>query len=138
MSDSEQRILVVGLGLSGASALRHLVREGASVVVTDSRAAPAGIDALRAEYPQVEFRLGAFSAPEPQAQFAMAVVSPGISLDEPFVRMLAAAGVEIVGDIELFARALRAAGSGPTPRVVGITGSNGKSTVTTLVGEMSA
>ena len=137
MSDSEQRILVVGLGLSGASALRHLVREGASVVVTDSRAAPAGIDALRAEYPQVEFRLGAFSAPEPQAQFAMAVVSPGISLDEPFVRTLAAAGVEIVGDIELFARALRAAGSGPTPRVVGITGSNGKSTVTTLVGEMA-
>ncbi|MFA5939122.1 MAG: UDP-N-acetylmuramoyl-L-alanine--D-glutamate ligase [Sinimarinibacterium sp.] len=125
-----QRVLVVGLGLSGASALRYLVREGADVVVTDSRATPSGIDALRQQFPQVDFRLGAFSAPQPQPQFSMAVVSPGIALDEPFVCELAAAGIEIVGDIELFARAVRAP-------VIGITGSNGKSTVTTLVGEMA-
>lgn len=133
------RVLVAGLGVSGASALRYLMREGADVVVTDSRAAPAGVDALRAQFPQVEFRLGAFSAPQPLSQFAMAVVSPGIALEEPFVRELIASGVEIVGDIELFARALSPITNHESPitPVIGITGSNGKSTVTTLVGEMA-
>jgi UDP-N-acetylmuramoylalanine--D-glutamate ligase len=125
-----KRVLVVGLGVSGVSALRYLVRTGADVVVTDSRSTPSGVDALRDEFSQVEFRLGGFSATLPLSRFAMAVVSPGVSVDEPFVRELAAAGVEIVGDIELFARAAQAP-------VVGITGSNGKSTVTTLLGEMA-
>lgn len=133
-----QRVLVVGLGVSGASALRYLVREGADVVVTDSRAAPAGVDALRAQFAQVEFRLGAFSAPQPLSQFAFAVISPGVALEESFVCELAAAGIKIVGDIELFARALSAPpASRLPPPVIGITGSNGKSTVTTLVGEMA-
>lgn len=125
--------LVVGLGASGISALRYLARLGDALTVTDSRAAPAGIDALRAEFPQVEFRLGGFTAPEPLSQFREAVVSPGVSLDEPFVQALLAAGVPVIGDIELFARAI----AGHACRVVGITGSNGKSTVTTLVGEMA-
>ncbi|NGY05797.1 UDP-N-acetylmuramoyl-L-alanine--D-glutamate ligase [Solimonas terrae] len=125
-----QQILIVGLGASGASSLRYLARRGARLDVTDTRSAPAGIEALRAEFPQVGFRLGGFAAPQPLTAYAMAVVSPGVSLDEAFVRELAAAGVEIVGDIELFARAAHAP-------VVGITGSNGKSTVTTLVGEMA-
>ncbi|HKY91140.1 MAG TPA: UDP-N-acetylmuramoyl-L-alanine--D-glutamate ligase [Nevskiaceae bacterium] len=124
------RILVVGLGASGVSALRYLARRGASLVVTDSRAAPSGVDGFRTQFPKAEFRLGAFDAPRPLGQFEMAVVSPGVSLDEPFVRELAEAGVPIVGDVELFARAAKAP-------VVGITGSNGKSTVTTLVGEMA-
>lgn len=125
-----QRILIVGLGASGVSSLHHLARHGALLTVTDSRATPAGVDALRGRYPDIEFRLGAFSAPVPLTQFDLAVVSPGVSLDEPFVQALAAAGVSIVGDIELFAREARAP-------VIGITGSNGKSTVTTLVGEMA-
>ena len=125
-----QHVLVVGLGASGSSALRHLARQGARLTVTDSRAAPAGVEALRTEFPEVEFRLGGFSAPVPLSQFAFAAVSPGVSLDEPFVRELAQAGVEIIGDIELFARAANAP-------IVGITGSNGKSTVTTLVGDMA-
>ncbi len=126
-----QRMLVVGLGASGTSALRYLAREGADIVVTDSRAAPVGIDALRAEFPQAAFHTGGFDAPRPLTQYAEAVVSPGVSLDEAFVKELRSAGVPIVGDIELFARACG------TARVIGITGSNGKSTVTTLVGEMA-
>jgi UDP-N-acetylmuramoylalanine--D-glutamate ligase len=125
-----QRILIVGLGASGASALNYLARRGASLVATDSRAEPANLAALRAAHPGVEFRCGGFAAPAPLSQFRLAVVSPGVAPDEPFVRELRAAGVEIVGDIELFARAVNAP-------VVGITGSNGKSTVTTLVGEMA-
>jgi UDP-N-acetylmuramoylalanine--D-glutamate ligase len=127
---SSPRILVVGLGASGTSALRYLARRGASLVVTDSRAAPSGIEGFRTQFPRAEFRLGAFDAPRPLSQFESAVISPGVSLDEPFVRELAAAGVPLIGDIELFALAAKAP-------VVGITGSNGKSTVTTLVGEMA-
>jgi UDP-N-acetylmuramoylalanine--D-glutamate ligase len=125
-----KKILVVGLGASGASALRYLVAQGADVAVTDSREHPAGVDALRAEFPQVAFHLGGFATSVPLRQLAEAVVSPGISPDEPFVRELARSGVSVVGDVELFARAANAP-------VIGITGSNGKSTVTTLVGEMA-
>ena len=131
-------LLVVGLGVSGVSALRYLVAQGAHIVVTDSRATPSGIEALRSQYPQVDFQLAAFKAPQPFTQFAEAVVSPGVSLDEPFVRELIAAGVPVIGDIELFARELATPhASRLTPHVIGITGSNGKSTVTTLVYEMA-
>lgn len=123
-------MLVVGLGASGVSAMRHLAHQAADLVVTDSRAEPAGIAELRAAHAGVDFRLGGFSAPEPLDQFVEAVVSPGVDLREPLVVALRAAGVPVIGDIELFARAAQAP-------VVGITGSNGKSTVTTLVGEMA-
>ena len=127
----DQRLLIVGLGASGTSALRYLAAAGAHLVVCDSRLAPAGIDALRSAYPNVDFRLGSFDGPQPLEQFAEAIVSPGVSLDEPLVRALTAAGVPVIGDIELFARAANAP-------VIGITGSNGKSTVTTLVGHMAS
>lgn len=129
----DRPMLVVGLGLSGVSALRYLVRQGHRVMVTDSRAQPTGIDVLRAEFPDVDFRLGAFSAPQPLSDFAEAVVSPGVDLRESFIAALRDAGVPVIGDIELFARAVRR-----EVRVIGITGSNGKSTVTTLVGKMAA
>jgi UDP-N-acetylmuramoylalanine--D-glutamate ligase len=125
-----KRVLVVGLGLSGASVLRYLAREGAQVVVTDSRPAPSGVEALKALLQNAEFLLGAFDAPEPLSQFTEAVVSPGVDLRDPFIERLRRAGLPIVGDVELFARAAKAP-------VIGITGSNGKSTVTTLVGLMA-
>jgi UDP-N-acetylmuramoylalanine--D-glutamate ligase len=126
---AKQRILIVGLGQSGISAARYLAQQGARLTLTDSRAAPAGFDELRKRVPG-EYHLGGFAAPEPWSQFSFAVVSPGVALDDPFVERLRAAGVELLGDIELFARAAQAP-------VIGITGSNGKSTVTTLVGEMA-
>lgn len=127
---TSKRMLVVGLGLSGASALRYLAREGASIVVTDSRPAPSGIEALKAMFQNAEFRLGSFDAPEPLNQFTEAVVSPGVDLRDPFIQKLRAAKVPLIGDVELFARAAKAP-------VIAITGSNGKSTVTTLVGAMA-
>ena len=124
-----QSALVVGLGKSGASSARHLAREGAKLTLTDSRAAPPGVDELRAQVPG-DYRLGGFAAAEPLSQYSFAAISPGVPLDDPFVARLRAAKVELLGDIELFARAAQAP-------VIGITGSNGKSTVTTLVGEMA-
>ncbi len=128
---SGQSILVVGLGKSGASTVRYLAREGASLALTDSRATPPGLDELRALAPGASVQVGAFAAPEPLSQFAFAVISPGVPLDDPFVERLRAAKLDLIGDIELFARAV-----GDTP-VIGITGSNGKSTVTELVGAMA-
>ena len=132
-------VLVVGLGKSGASTARYLSREGARMVLTDSRAAPAGLDELRA-LPGVDaIHVGAFAAPSPLSQFAFAVVSPGVPLDDPFIETLRAAKLELIGDIELFARHLATppASRLPPPAVIGITGSNGKSTVTELVGAMA-
>ncbi|MDR3415680.1 MAG: UDP-N-acetylmuramoyl-L-alanine--D-glutamate ligase [Nevskia sp.] len=127
---SGKRALIVGLGKSGAAAARYLARAGASLELTDSRAAPAGLDEARAAAPRGGFHLGGFEAPQPWSQYQFAVISPGVPVDDPFVQQLRDARVEILGDIELFARAAAAP-------VVGITGSNGKSTVTTLVGEMA-
>src|SRR4030066_942928 len=125
---NDKRALVVGLGLSGLSSARYLARHGYVVTVVDSRAQPPGLGALHAELPDVRVVTGSFQP----ALFhvpGLLVVSPGISLKEPAIAEAIQRGVEVVGDIELFARVAKAP-------VVAITGSNGKSTVTSLVGEM--
>ncbi len=127
-------VLVVGLGKSGDSAARYLVREGATLTLTDSRATPPAIDALRSAIGDGHvFHVGGFAADQPLSQYAFAVVSPGLPLDDPFIDRLRAAKLPLIGDIELFARHL----ADSDAKVIGITGSNGKSTVTTLIGEMA-
>ena len=121
--------LMVGLGMTGLSIARHLAARGESFAVADSRPNPPGLEQLRLEFPDVAVHLGPFDA----ALFSAAarlVMSPGVSVHEAAVAAARRCGVEVVGDIELFAR------SADAP-VVGITGSNGKSTVTTLLGEMA-
>ena len=123
------KVLVVGLGKTGLSCARYLSAQGCTVAVTDSREAPPGLDQLRAELPDVALMLGGFA----DAAFGAAeqiVLSPGVSLAEPAIQRALAVGVPVYGDVELFAHAVRAP-------VVGITGSNGKSTVTTLLGLMA-
>jgi UDP-N-acetylmuramoylalanine--D-glutamate ligase len=126
---AERRNLVVGLGKTGLSAVRWLAAQGESVAVTDSRAAPPGLDALRALGSSVVARLGQFDLGLLDAADRI-VLSPGVSREEPIVRAALARGLVVVGDVELFARAKRAP-------AVAITGTNGKSTVTTLVAEMA-
>jgi len=127
-----RRVLVLGLGSSGMSMARWLAGRGARVRVADSRAVPPNADQLRAELPQVELHTGAFR-PETFADAELIAISPGVPLAEPPVRAALARGVEVIGDIELFAR-VRDEFAGT--RVIGITGSNGKSTVTEMVGAM--
>lgn len=124
-----RRVLVVGLGASGLSAARYLAARGAEVAVTDTRANPPGLAALRAELPQVPVAAGGFDA-EAFARAETLVVSPGVSVQAPLIAEARARGAEVLGDIELFARE-------NTAPVVAITGSNGKSTVTTLVARMA-
>ncbi len=121
---------MVGLGVTGLSVLRFLHARGVAVAVTDSRVDPPGRDELVRNFADVPAALGGFDT----AWFAHArqlIVSPGVAVSEPLIEAARARGAEIIGDIELFARHARAP-------VLAITGSNGKSTVTTLLGEMAA
>lgn len=122
--------VVVGLGKTGLSCVRFLKSRGYPVAVNDTRDDPPGLAELRAEYPDVQVSLGKLD--ESLLLSAREIVcSPGISIKEP--ALLAArlnAGIPVVGDIEVFVREVSAP-------IVAITGSNAKSTVTTLVGEMA-
>ncbi len=121
--------VIVGLGRTGVSCARHLAARGHRLVVTDTRPSPPGLPELRRLVPAAATMLGGFD-PAALNGADQVVVSPGVSLQEPFLRMATSRGLDLIGDIELFAR--EAGG-----RVIGITGTNGKSTVTTLVGEMA-
>ncbi len=127
-----QNILVLGLGDTGLSAARWLAHRGASLRVADSRAVPPNLDRLRAFLPDVHVSTGRFQS----ADFDWAqsiVVSPGVALAEPLIQQAIARGVPVLGDVELFAQALP-----EHAQVIAITGSNGKSTVTSMVGAMGA
>jgi UDP-N-acetylmuramoylalanine--D-glutamate ligase len=133
-----RRVLVLGLGVSGLSMARWLAARGADVRVADSRAAPPGLETLRAELPGVAADLGPFRASSFEGRDLIAV-SPGVPVARPEIRRAVDRGVEVVGDVELFARALGAvsdARGAARPRVLAITGSNGKTTVTALAGAL--
>jgi len=124
-----KRILIVGLGATGLSCARFLTTQGAEIAITDSRANPPSLEVLRSELPDVAVFVGGFD-PAAFARADCLVVSPGVSLREPLIIEARARGAEILGDIEIFAHFAKAP-------VIAITGSNGKSTVTTLVAEMA-
>ncbi|MEQ6886848.1 UDP-N-acetylmuramoyl-L-alanine--D-glutamate ligase [Salicola sp. Rm-C-2C1-2] len=127
---SDRRTLIVGLGATGLSCVRHCHALGRQLAVADSRAQPPGLAEVRENWPEVDVVTGAFD-PEWFGSFDELIVSPGVSLDEPAITAAAEAGVRISGDLDLFREAVDAP-------LVAITGSNGKSTVTTLLGEMVA
>ena len=122
--------VIVGLGRTGISCARYLRSRGWRLAVTDTRAEPPQLAALRSLDAAIPVSLGALD--QRLLSGAVCVVaSPGVALDQPFFAEARRLGLEIVGDIELFARAAAAP-------VAGITGTNGKSTVTTLLGRMAA
>ncbi len=136
---ADKRVLVLGLGDTGWSMTRWLAARGARVRVADSRREPPHAVALRRELPHVPLHTGALAA-DTLAEVDLIAMSPGVPLADPAVQAAARAGIEIVGDVELFARALNVqAAQDPradSPKVIAITGSNGKSTVTSMVGGM--
>lgn len=121
--------VIVGLGRTGLSCARYLRAHGWKIAVTDSRAHPPELERLRELDASIVVRVDGLDT-RLLDDAVCVVASPGVSLAEPFFVEARARGLEIVGDIELFARAVDAP-------VVGITGTNGKSTVTTLVGRMA-
>ncbi|MFP1916415.1 UDP-N-acetylmuramoyl-L-alanine--D-glutamate ligase [Lonsdalea quercina] len=121
-----KKVVIIGLGLTGLSCVDFFLTRGVTPRVVDTRVSPPGLDKLPE---QVERYVGGLQ--EAWLMDAdLIVASPGIALATPALCDAADAGIEIVGDIELFCREAQAP-------IVAITGSNGKSTVTTLVGEMA-
>nr|VFJ47394.1 MAG: UDP-N-acetylmuramoylalanine--D-glutamate ligase [Candidatus Kentron sp. FW] len=126
--------VIVGLGETGLSCARHLAARGVEIAVVDSRLQPPGLAALHAELPDVPVYLGDFDE-EILGGAEEIVLSPGVSLQVPTIKRAMDRGVSVIGDIELFAREIRTSVT-QTP-VIAVTGSNGKSTVTSLVAEMA-
>jgi len=129
-----RRNLVVGLGQTGVSCVRYLIERGEVVVVVDSRPAPPGLATFQQNWPLVPCHCGGLAVALLD-QADRVVVSPGIDRRDPLIAEAIARGLPVVGDVELFALDLRA--SQPGARVVGITGTNGKSTVTALIAAMA-
>ncbi len=127
---SDQFRIVVGLGKSGMSLVRFLAQQGVRFAVVDTRANPPELATLQRDYPEVEVRCGELDV-DFLCRASELYVSPGLALATPALREAAARGVKMSGDIDLFTRHAKAP-------IVAITGSNAKSTVTTLVGEMAA
>ncbi|MDO8042665.1 UDP-N-acetylmuramoyl-L-alanine--D-glutamate ligase [Janthinobacterium sp. SUN137] len=130
--------LVLGLGESGLAMALWLVRSGATVRVADTREAPERLAALRAAVPQAQFIAGAFTA-DLLDGVDFVTVSPGLAPGRELAQIAPAAtekNIPVWGEIELFAQALAAlkAERGYAPKVIAITGTNGKTTVTSLVG----
>jgi len=123
------KVLVVGLGVTGISVAHFLQQLGFKFAITDSRDKPPGADVLLQQMPDTPIFTGGFD----EAAFSVAthlVVSPGVALNDKAIIKAVANGVKIVSDIDLFACAVNVP-------IVAITGSNGKSTVTTMLGEMA-
>ncbi|HEY0841532.1 UDP-N-acetylmuramoyl-L-alanine--D-glutamate ligase [Methylotenera sp.] len=126
----DKKVLVLGLGDTGLSALRWLHSQGARLSVADTRDVPPGLDALKAELPNAVVFTGALK-PAVFDGVDLAVISPGVPLSEPEIQAAIQRGMQVVGDVELFAQYRPA-----SAKLIAITGANGKTTVTTLVGEM--
>ena len=138
----DKRILVLGAGDTGRSVVDYFARMGARVRVADSRANPPGADQLRTKHPAIEIVTGPGFGNSAHALFGDAeliVASPGVAIAgpacDPTVARAVAEGKNFVGDIELFAWEQNEI-TGKKPKVIGITGSNGKSTVTAMAGAM--
>ncbi|MGL9759913.1 MAG: UDP-N-acetylmuramoyl-L-alanine--D-glutamate ligase [Symbiopectobacterium sp.] len=121
-----KNVVIIGLGITGLSCVNFFLTRGVTPRVVDTRLSPPGLDKLPAV---VDRHLGSLNEDWLLAA-DLIVASPGIALATPALTNAASAGIEIVGDIELFCHEVQAP-------IAAITGSNGKSTVTTLVGEMA-
>ncbi|MFT5235217.1 MAG: UDP-N-acetylmuramoylalanine--D-glutamate ligase [Shewanella sp.] len=130
--ENKRSHVVLGLGATGLSVVRYLCEQGITPLVMDSRHQPPGVDELNRLYPDVELFTGGFDC-RYLVQASQIIISPGIAVDTPEIRAAIDMGIEVIGDVELFAKEIQ----DKDPCVIGITGSNGKSTVTCLVGEMA-
>ena len=120
---------IIGTGITGLSVARFLVQQQQAFVLLDTRASPPNLEKIKAEFPTIQLELGELDV-QTLLHCEEIIVSPGISVETPAIAAAKNAGIPVVGDIEIFVRYAKAP-------IVAITGSNAKSTVTTLVGEMA-
>ena len=120
---------VIGMGITGLSVARYLARKGLPFIVLDTRDEPANLAKFKHEFPEVAFELGALSV-DTLLLAEEIIVSPGVALAEPAIAEAVAQGTRVIGDIDLFVQEAKAP-------IAAITGSNAKTTVTSLVAEMA-
>ncbi|MBR6976403.1 MAG: UDP-N-acetylmuramoyl-L-alanine--D-glutamate ligase, partial [Ottowia sp.] len=136
---AQAQTLILGLGISGLSMARWRARTAGSAAlrVADTREKPPALETLQRELPQAQFVSGAFSEALLDG-VGEVLVSPGIEPTEPLLAAARAKGLPIHGELELFAQALRQLQQerGWQPKVLAITGTNGKTTVTALTGKL--
>ena len=150
-----KNVLVLGMGETGLSIVRWLLRNEANVRAADSRTTPPCLDTLMRVLPDGNVFIGGFR-PEAFAGIDLIAISPGVPVAERLVRQAADRGTPIVGDMELFAWAIKEQSEqseqaegwkkgqqgqqgqrrAPRPKIVAVTGSNGKTTVTAMAGAM--
>tara|TARA_R110002072_G_scaffold90500_3_gene202382 strand:+ start:9542 stop:10885 length:1344 start_codon:yes stop_codon:yes gene_type:complete len=126
---TDKKVVVVGLGKTGLSCVRYLHAQGKQIIVMDTRNTPPGLDELIAGYPNVQCILGRLDKNILCASDEI-ILSPGLALSTSEIQAAVNNQVLVRGDIDLFAEAAKAP-------IIAITGSNGKSTVTTLLGDMA-
>lgn len=129
MHDEKNYQLVIGIGKTGWSCVEYLTRRGEKIRVIDTREEPANLHQFKQKFPNIPLHLGNL-LPEWIFNAQQIIVSPGVSTQQFLFEEAKNKGIPILGDIDLFAQ-------NATSPVCGITGSNGKSTVTTLVHEMA-
>jgi len=134
MNVSGKKILVLGMGETGLSMVKWLIRQGADVRVADSRQQPPALREVREKHPDVRVFTGKFESAMLD-DIEMIAISPGVPVADPCVQQAVKQGIPVVGDMVLFSWALEQSGL-PKPKVLAITGSNGKTTVTSMVGAM--
>ena len=120
--------LIIGLGATGFSCVRYLASKNIPVIVADTRENPPKLAECQQAFPHIKIHLGKLSD-DVFSQAKTIVISPGVSLNEPCIQKAIEKNIPVIGDVEIFAR-------DATAPIVAITGSNGKTTLTTLMGEL--
>ncbi len=117
------------MGKTGLACANFLINQNIPIIIMDNRASPPGLSMLKQKFPEIPYIIGKFDSNQ-LSQANEIIISPGLSKQEPALAKALVLGIPIISEIELFSRYVNAP-------VVAITGSNGKSTVTTLLGEMA-
>ncbi|WP_111976814.1 UDP-N-acetylmuramoyl-L-alanine--D-glutamate ligase [Algibacillus agarilyticus] len=133
--NNHKKFCVLGLGLSGLSCVRYLLSQGIVPAVCDTRKQPPLVDQLDLIPERLALKFG-FVDSEYLQQFDYILMSPGIDPRQSWIEDAQAEGVELINEIELFSHAIEHIQENRTPvKVIAVTGSNGKSTVVSLLGE---
>jgi len=130
MTNTDKRfdLMILGMGMTGLSCAEFFHGSGKSMAIADSRYSPPGLETARTLYPDIQLYLGPFD-PEILCSAKEIIISPGLSLSEPAISIARQAGVQVIGDIEIFCQKA-------TRPIIAVTGSNGKSTVASLIYRM--
>jgi len=128
---NKKKILVIGLGDTGQSVLHFLMSKECVIHAIDTRPNLENLDEIKARFKGIKFSVGEAFNDEVINDIELIIISPGVSLKESYVQSALNQGIPVIGDIEIFAQV-----KSNNSKVIGITGSNGKTTVTSLVGEL--